>query len=142
MTLQKLQALHPNATKDTWHQHLNGGGWVENTALVHGTARVAGTARVSGTAQVHGTARVSGAANVSSGNNSKSPLYIQGTRHTITVCSFECINIGCFTKSITEWMTCYVEFGANEGYTKKEVAEYGKYIALAQMLTRKDKKDV
>ncbi len=71
MTLQELQKQFPNATAQTWHQHPNGCGWVQNTAKVEASAyigenaRVSGTAQVSGDAQVYGTAQVSGDARVS-----------------------------------------------------------------------------
>ena len=32
MNLKQLQQMYPDATKETWHKHKNGGGWVENTA--------------------------------------------------------------------------------------------------------------
>jgi len=71
-----LLAIHPNATVETWHQHPNGGGWVENTATVadsaylgdssavYGDAWVSGNAWVYGNAQVYGNARVYGNAQV------------------------------------------------------------------------------
>ena len=31
MTLEQLQEIFPNATFETWHQHPNGGGWVETS---------------------------------------------------------------------------------------------------------------
>ena len=42
------------------HQHLNGGGWVADTASVSDTARVSDNARVYGNARVSGDAVVSG----------------------------------------------------------------------------------
>ena len=77
MTLSDLQFTFPDATEETWHQHFNGGGWVQNTATVDDTAFVGpgacvyGNARVSGNAWVHGNAKVSGYARVS-GNASVS----------------------------------------------------------------------
>jgi carbonic anhydrase/acetyltransferase-like protein (isoleucine patch superfamily) len=71
MTIEQLQSIFIDATLETWHQHTNGGGWVQNTAtvdesayvgknaLVYGNARVLGTAWVSGNAWVSGTAWVS-----------------------------------------------------------------------------------
>ena len=44
MTLAELQTLIPTATADTWHQHLNGGGWVANSASVPESATVPPTA--------------------------------------------------------------------------------------------------
>ena len=31
MTLEQLQSIFPDATADIWHQHPNGGGWVETS---------------------------------------------------------------------------------------------------------------
>ena len=60
MTLQELQNEFPNATEATWHQHPNGGGWVENIAYVDTSAYVGPNARVYGHARVYGNARVFG----------------------------------------------------------------------------------
>ena len=66
MTIDDLKKLFPSASEKTWHQHSNGGGWVQNTAhvdesahvgdkaLVYGDARVSGKARVFGNALVYG----------------------------------------------------------------------------------------
>ena len=76
MTLEQLQQRFPDATEDTWYQHSNGGGWIQNTARVEtsvyvgpdatvsGNARVSGNTWVSGNAQVFGNAFVSGNAQV------------------------------------------------------------------------------
>ena len=56
MTLSELQFTFPDATLETWHQHSNGGGWVENTATVDDTAFVGPDAVVSGDARVSGIA--------------------------------------------------------------------------------------
>lgn len=113
MTFEQLKQEFPYATLDTWHQHPNGGGWVETTAhvedsarvygnaavygnawvcgnarvhgnaRVYGNARVSGDARVSGNARVHGDAWVCGNARVYEGNFEASPTYIQGSRYEI-----------------------------------------------------------
>lgn len=54
MTLEQLQKLFPNAISETWHQHSNGGGWVQNTAFVADTAYVGPDALVYGEAWVFG----------------------------------------------------------------------------------------
>ena len=64
MTLQDLQKLFPDATESTWHQHPNGGGWVENTASVEFSAYVGPWAVVYGNARVFRYALVSGNARV------------------------------------------------------------------------------
>ena len=77
MTLEQLQQKFPHATEDTWHQHTNGSGWIQNTAqvassvyvgpnaLVYGNSRVSGNVWVSGDARVFGNAFVSGNSRVS-----------------------------------------------------------------------------
>lgn len=54
MNLKELQKLHPNANKDTWHIHPNGGGWVENTAIVEDTVFVSEDSTISGHTEVLG----------------------------------------------------------------------------------------
>ena len=60
MTLEQLQSIFPHATAYTWHQHPNGGGWVQNTAKVAETAWVYENARVYENAWVYENARVCG----------------------------------------------------------------------------------
>jgi hypothetical protein len=54
MTLEQLQEIFPDATAETWHQHPNGGGWVQNTATVDESAYVGKNALVYGNAKVSG----------------------------------------------------------------------------------------
>ena len=131
------------------HQHPNGGGWVANTATVDasafvgrdaqlfGNAQVSGHARVYGDAQVFGNAWVSGNARVYGDAWEKSPLYIQGSRHAMTLCSRTEIAIGCHIHKITEWRETYKAIGKAEGYTPAEIKEYGEYIALMARAARK-----
>jgi len=71
MTIHDLKALLPWANLDEWHQHPNGGGWVENTASVDDTVCVGANAMVHEKAVVRDTviindhARISGNAIVS-----------------------------------------------------------------------------
>jgi len=48
MTLDELKKRYPSATVETWHQHPNGGGWVQNTAHVDKTAYIGRNAVVAG----------------------------------------------------------------------------------------------
>ena len=53
--------IEPNnggAPGSGWHQHSNGGGWVQDTATVDSTAYVGPNARVAGSAQVKNNARI------------------------------------------------------------------------------------
>ena len=112
MTLEELQKIVPDATESTWHQHANGGGWVQNTALVANTAFVASTARIKDCARIGDYAEIRDYAEigdyawighyvwikdcarigdyVSIGHSAEiggtwpdSPVYIQGSRHEI-----------------------------------------------------------
>ena len=112
MTLTELQKIFPSATEDTWHQHLNGKGWVQNTSTVADTAYVGPDAQVSGSAW------------------EASPLYIQGSRHCLTHCKQGHIQIGCHCLTIGEWQERYKAIGRMEGYTPEQIEEYGLYIEL------------
>ena len=126
------------------HQHKNGGGWVANTAkveetayigpdaLVFGDAKVYGDARVYGDAQVYGNAQVSGDAQVYGDAWENSPLYIQGSRHSLTLASYTEIAIGCHLHTITFWEYNYQSIGEAEGYSEHEVEEYLGYIRLCE----------
>jgi hypothetical protein len=59
-----------------------------------------------------------------------SPLYIQGTRHSLTFCKFGWLQIGCHGKLVTWWLENYKEVGVKEGYTPEQIEEYGQYIEL------------
>jgi len=65
MTFEDLKRIFPNATLETWHQHPNGGGWVENTATVEDTAYVGPDALVYDWAQVYDQAEIYDNAKVS-----------------------------------------------------------------------------
>jgi len=105
------------------HRHINPdksiGGWVSDTVRVSGTACVSGNARVSGNACVSGNAW------------GKSPLYIQGTKHSLTVCKYGFLTIGCLTYEANEWVKTYKEICKKEGYTPTEITEYGNMIHFA-----------
>ena len=82
------------------HQHINGGGWVEETATVEKSARIEERARVSGDARVSGAAWVSGAADLISispiGREANGCL----TAHRLKDGSMLC-NRGCFSGNLT-----------------------------------------
>ena len=155
MTIEDLQKLFPNATKDTWHQHPNGGGWVENTAQVDDSSCVSGSARVYGSAQVfgyawvsvsahvYGSAHVSGSASVYGyakvyeGEWVSSPLYLQGSKYSVCRCSKSNVMIGCEDHSIDEWLSRYSEIGRDNGYSEEEIEEYGLYLELFSEIIEK-----
>ena len=97
---ENVLALVPGSNNNDWHQHSNGGGWVYKTAHVDETAYLNPTSIVSGDAWVYGNARVSGDAwvygnaRVSGDAWEQSPLYIQGSKHSLTLCSLTQIAVG------------------------------------------------
>ena len=114
------------------------GGWLEkdsnlsqeDNARVSGDARVYGYARVYGDAQVSGTARVYGDARVSGGVWEKSPLYIQGSKHSLTNSKPGHLKIGCMEHPVAFWKEHFKDIGGAEGYTAEEIEEYGAYIDI------------
>ena len=119
MTLADLRRIFPDACEDTWHQHKNGGGWVQNTATVDESVHVGCNAKVSGDAQVYGDAWDS------------SPLYIQGSRHSLTHCARGQVRISCYeTIFLENWREFYREIGIQNGYSDAEIAEYHDYLEL------------
>ena len=148
MTFQELQERIGTQVEADWQQHDNGGGWVHKSAtvdatafvgeqvIIWGNAQVSGNARVYGNAQVCGDARVygdtwvSGNAQVSGNAWVKSPLFIIGSRHSLTNAKHGHIQIGCHLKTFAAWEACYQELGQREGYSPEEIAEYGHYIQL------------
>ena len=96
------------------HQHENGQGWIANTAKVEKTVYVGPNARVYGNAW------------------EQSPLYIQGSRHSLTLASYTEIAIGCHLHTITFWEYNYQSIGEAEGYSEHEVEEYLGYIRLCE----------
>ena len=118
------------STAADWHQHNNGKGWVYKTAHVDESVYLHPTSIVYGNAWVYGNARVHGDASVSGNAWVFSPLYIQGSRHAITLCSHTQIAIGCHVHDIAEWQKRYKAIGKMEGYTPAQIEEYGTYITL------------
>ena len=143
-TLNEVMFIFPCTERDKWKQHTNGKGWVYHTATVSDTAFiegiVSGNARVSGNAWVYGNAWVSGNARVYGDAWTESPLYIQGTKHSLTLCSHTEIAIGCHVLPISEWKKRYRVIGLEEGYTPAQIKEYGTYIALLAATAKRLKK--
>ena len=112
------------------HQHPNGGGWVANTASVEKTVYVSPNAWVYDNAQVYGDAGVYGDARVSGDAWEQSPLYVQGSKDSVTNSGHNQITIGCQTQDFAYWKKHYRAIGKANGYTKAEIEEYGKILEL------------
>ena len=103
-------------------------------AKAYGHAHIRGDATLTGTAKVCGVATVCGDAVIYADSWNKNPLYIQGTRHSLTNCAYKTIKIGCEKHSFDHWMYNFVEIGKKNKYSSKEIEEYSKYIELTVML--------
>ena len=131
-----------------FHIHANGGGLVQDTAVVEASVYVDGNARVSGDAQVYGNALVYGNAWVSgnalvygdawvSGNArvrgdawETTPLYIAGMKHSLSNSRHGHILIGCHEHTFAYWLDHYKAIGRAEGYSEEEIKQYGLFIEL------------
>jgi len=157
MTFAELQVKIGQQVESEWHQHKNGGGLVHKKATigasayvgenavvfsgqVFGDAWVSGDAQVSGNAQVFGDAGVSGNAWVSGDAWEKSPLFIVGSRHSLTNAKHGHIQIGCLCNTFKWWAGHYKAVGKQQGYTPAEIKEYGAYIALFSKVGQKEVK--
>ena len=130
MTYQELEDKTGRQIESEWHQHKNGGGWVKNGCRVEESAFIGENAIVFSCHAISGNAWVSGNARVSGGAWEKSPLFIIGTKHSLTNCKKGHIQIGCHCKKIDWWMKNFEDIGKKECYTPEEIAEYGEYIKL------------
>ena len=108
---------------------------LSDNAVVCGDAHVSGDAIVSGDAFVCGDARISGDARVYDkacvygGDWYKSPLYIQGTRWAVVMCTDKLLKIGCEEHTLEDWRQNYLEI-ARANHAEDIAAEYKLYIDL------------
>jgi hypothetical protein len=122
---------------------VSGNAWVFGDARVSGNARVFGDARVSGNAWVFGDARVSGNARVFgdawvSGNArvsgdawETSPIFIIGSRLSLTNSKHGHIQIGCECHPFEWWTGTEARALAKaHNFTQSEISEYEAYIEL------------
>lgn len=130
-----------------------GNAWVFGNALVYGNAQVYDSARVFGgacvfgdalvygNARVYGDARVSGNAQVFGDAWENSPLFIIGSRHSLTNAKHGHIQIGCKCETYKWWLSEKgVKFGKAAGYTPAEIKEYREYVKLFAKVGVKTKK--
>ena len=107
MNWQEIRKIHrwlPELSGG-WHEHKNGGGWVQDTAHADEAAYI--SALVSGDAQVYGNARVSGDARVYGNADIISIHPIGSRKSTLTICRNSEGNLlaftGCFSGTLAEF---------------------------------------
>ena len=145
-TIQKAMDIFGGVESD-WSIWANGGGIVHKQAQIEksvyvegivfsgtisGDAQISGDAWIYGDAQIYGNARISGNARIE-----KTPLFIQGSRHSLNSPSPGLLRIGCKIQKLFEWLKNFKEVGKANGYTIEEIEEYGEYIKLFQKQERK-----
>ena len=141
-TFEELNKLLGGNEKEAdWAQHKNGLGWIHKNARVASTAYVGenaivwgvvyGDAKVSGNARVYGNAWVCGDAKVSGNAWKKSPLFIVGSRHSLSNAKHGYIQIGCKCEKFKWWLGKEAkQFAEENGYSPAEIEEYRAYVKL------------
>jgi len=124
MTFKELNEKFGSALVETeWHR-ASGGGWVQNTA------RVVDESHIQDDAIVSGNARVSGNAGVFGGRWEQSPLFIVGSRYSLTNAKPGHIQIGCECHTFSEWKKVGPAIAEREKFTPEQIAEYTAYVNL------------
>lgn len=137
------------------HAKVTGSSFVMDNARVTGNARICSNARVGGESYVDGDTRIGGFATVGGaahvvgkshitghayvccnarivgGKWSTSPLFIVGSRHSITNSKPGHVTIGCLTKPFKWWLSKEaIAVAKLNGYTKEQIREYREYIKV------------
>jgi len=73
---------------------------------------------------------VFGTAQVSGGAWETSPLFIQGTRFSLTNCKPGFIQIGCECHSFSEWTRVGLAIARQNDFSQAQIKEYRAYIRL------------
>ena len=127
MTYTELESKIGKQIESEWHQHKKGNGWVHKNATVDETVFISGivfSGKVYGNAWVYGNARVYGNA------WKKSPLFIVGSRFSMTNCKCGHIQIGCLCHTFEDWKTEGLKLADENNFTPEEIEEYTAYIDL------------
>ena len=146
MTFKELNEKMGGGESESDWRRASGGGWIHKSAAVDNdknikdNAQVSGNARVSGNAQVSGNAWVSdnawvyGNAWVSGGEWVRPPLFIVGSRFSLTNAKPGYIQIGCECHTFSEWRTLGPELARRNNLTPEEIAGYTAYLDLFEKI--------
>ena len=63
-------------------------------------------------------------------------LFITGTKHTVTWYGKDYINIGCYKKTIKQWLKIGLSLAKNEGYSDEQIEEYRQYVLICEQLQK------
>lgn len=136
MTFDEMKQLLTHANPANFHQHPNGGGWVEKTATVGSAAYISGLicegANIGERANIGKLASIGEGAKIGEGAIfSHSILCIQGSRDLLNVYSVTEIAIGCEIHSVEVWLRDSHVIGKEHGYTAAQCAEYRTLLTTA-----------
>lgn len=121
MTFDELELKIGKQTKLDWRQ-AKGGGWLNKSAKVNDETKITENAIVWG--MVSGNAQVSGDA------WEKSPLFIIGSRWSLTNAKHGHIQIGCHCETFDWWKKNRARLCKEHNLDKAETKEYFAYIDL------------
>lgn len=155
MNFDIVKQKYPSAVETDWHQHLNGGGWVANSASVTETvtvpdsavigyrARIGDRANIGDRASIGYGARIGDRASIGDGASigddariddgyAGDILYIStATGHPITATreTHRMVQIGCRRMTIEEWAEKADVIGRAEKYSPATIAVYRGLLA-------------
>ena len=157
--------LGGSETAANWSQHANGGGWVRKDAEVHPESFIGGKAivfshwrkaKVMRGGVMHGGVMHGGVMRggemwggemwggvMWGGVWNTSPLFVQGTRHSLCNAKPGFIQIGCKCMPYAWWKSEEaMKFARANDYTEEQIKEYEAYIALFKKIGRPAEEEV
>ncbi len=119
---EAIRKTHPRlpSSREGWHQHENGGGWVSETANVAAKAMVGPKALVFG-----GTIR---GGTIWCGTIKQTPILICGQRYCIGCSGPGMVSSGCITKPLAWWLEHVERCAEENGYTPEQQREYRLHV--------------
>lgn len=129
-----------NVSDEAWirgNAVINGNTLIMGEAGISGNTRIRGNVCIAGKARICGEARIMGDAQVCGDYWIKNPLFIVGTKDSITHCAKNKIAIGCEIQSIEYWKNNYKEMGEKYCYSDGEIKEYYEYILLCEKANKR-----
>ena len=139
MNFAELQEKIGAQNKKDWHQHKNGGGWVHKNAIVVAELFIGEQAIVFGGTFKGGTFKggwfeggtfEGGTFEEKDRIWKSSPLFIIGSRYSLSNCKRGHIQIGCRCYTFSEWERHGLKIAKAEGFTSAEIEEYRAYVKL------------
>jgi len=146
MTFKELNEKMGGGESESDWRRASGGGWIHRSATVEqpenikenarvfGNAQVCDGARVFGDARVFGNAQVFGDARVCDGAWGRSPLFIVGSRFSLTNAKPGYLQIGCQCLTFSDWRKLGPRLAEENDFTPEEIAEYAAYLDLFEKI--------